>query len=284
MNQEINPAAKTADTLTLVAASLVLIVAFIPPFNFLGIASGLIAAVAALVALTNPHLSDSMRWATLLAGFFLLGALVVDIIAAIAVFGTSSALAETFGFDPALVTGVSAVVLIVSILFNAIAPIIFIGQAFISRATSGRRVVRRVVAQQNVAVMPPQPAPVPQPAPAPQPMMAPPPQPAPPTRVAPPRPRANAWVVNMQSNQNHQLFRGDTRIGRSMERNDVILNSARVSREHALIREMNGRFVLYEVGAQQQVYVNDQPIRRQHVLQQEDVIQLGDTRLRFIQG
>jgi hypothetical protein len=122
---------------------------------------------------------------------------------------------------------------------------------------------------------PPPPAPVrSEPAP-------PPPRPAPPPPPA--RPHANAWLVEAETNRNHQLFQGDTKIGRSKQ-NDIALNDKAVSREHALIREENGHFTIYDRGARTGIYLNGQRLERPELLAHGDTIELGDTRLQFVTG
>ena len=113
---------------------------------------------------------------------------------------------------------------------------------------------------------------------------APPPSPVPSAPVEPPkpqRPKADAWLVDANGHQ-HQLLQGDTRIGRSTRGNDIVLSDPSVSREHALIREQNGVFMLYDRGSKAGVYLNNHRLREPQVLYQSDVIQLGDVRLTFV--
>jgi hypothetical protein len=264
MNPSITTAARVADIVTLIVATILFLFGVIVS-AYLSLAIGLIVGAATLTALIKPELSIVMRWVTLAAGILLALILLIAMI-------FLEFVLLSLGVPP---TATGATIFII-LLLNSIPPGVFVGQIFVPRIPM-RGVQPINPAPQNVVVVPP----AAMPAPAPAALL---PQPMPPTQIRQPQQLANAWVVNMQTNQNYQLLRGETRLGRSKERNNVVLPSSRVSREHALIREMNGRFVLYEVGAQQQVYVNNQPVRRQHVLEQQDVIQLGDIQLRFIQG
>ena len=97
----------------------------------------------------------------------------------------------------------------------------------------------------------------------------------------PPRPHANAWLVEAGTNRNHQLFQGDTRLGRSKQ-NDIAFTDPAVSREHALIREERGHFTIYDRGAKTGVYINGKRLRQPMLLDHGDEIEMGDTRLRFV--
>lgn len=123
------------------------------------------------------------------------------------------------------------------------------------------------------------PRPVSPPRPEPEPVTEPPPRRRPPRR--PPQPKANAWLINEQDNRTYQLYQGDTRVGRS-KRNDVYLTDRAVSREHMLIREEEGYFTIYDRGSRSGTYVNDRRLERPILLAHDDVIDVGDTRLRFV--
>ncbi|MFQ5616090.1 MAG: FHA domain-containing protein [Anaerolineales bacterium] len=127
---------------------------------------------------------------------------------------------------------------------------------------------------------PPQAYPSPPPF-VPKPAPSPPPQPPP--RPRPTRPHANAWLIEPDTNRSHQLFQGDTRLGRGTQ-NDIALTDRAVSREHALIREENGHFTLYDRGSRTGIYLNGQRLQRPELLANGDTIELGDTRLQFVTG
>lgn len=96
------------------------------------------------------------------------------------------------------------------------------------------------------------------------------------------RERAMAWLVDEAAGRQYQLFKGDTRIGRKPEANDIVLNNPTVSREHALIREGGGVFTIYDRGSTGGTLVNSQRIRQPVILYHGDVIELGEVRLVFM--
>ena len=71
-------------------------------------------------------------------------------------------------------------------------------------------------------------------------------------------------------------------IGRRTD-NDIVLDSATVSRQHAQIRWRYGRFIVYDLSRRDRTAVNDQPIT-EHALQPGDVIALSDTLLIYGEG
>jgi hypothetical protein len=76
-----------------------------------------------------------------------------------------------------------------------------------------------------------------------------------------------------------------TRIGRSRRSNDIALDDQSVSREHALIRLENGRFVLSDRGSRNRSYVitssGEQEVVGRHVLADGDRLRIGETTLVF---
>jgi hypothetical protein len=139
-----------------------------------------------------------------------------------------------------------------------------------------------VCAQERQAYPPPPPRPQPV-YPEPEPVTIP---PSPEPRSSrPPRPRwplANAWLVDEQTDRRYQLYQGDTRIGRSKKNNDVVLTDKAISREHMLIREEQGHFTIYDRASKTGTYVNGRRLESPMLLDHDDVIEIGDTRLRFI--
>ncbi len=71
-------------------------------------------------------------------------------------------------------------------------------------------------------------------------------------------------------------------IGRSVD-NDVVLDAATVSRQHAQIRWRYGRFVLYDLSSRGRTQVNNLPISEM-VLQSGDVISLSSVKLIYGEG
>lgn len=76
------------------------------------------------------------------------------------------------------------------------------------------------------------------------------------------------------------LQAGHTRIGRDT-RNAVVLDSAKVSRRHADIETTGNAAVLLDLGSSNGTRVNGRTVRRQ-MLQNGDLIALGDVQLRFL--
>lgn len=108
-----------------------------------------------------------------------------------------------------------------------------------------------------------------------------------PSPAAPMRPMgtpANAWLVNVQNQQSHQLMRGETRIGRSTQHNHIVINNPQVGRQQAIIREEGMHFVLYEAGSRQHVIVNGNPVQGRYVLNPNDQVTFGNVVLRFVRG
>lgn len=97
----------------------------------------------------------------------------------------------------------------------------------------------------------------------------------------PSKPKANAWLVDERTNRNYQLNQGDTRVGRRSD-NDIVFRDKAVSREHMLIREEQGHFTIYDRGARSGTYVNGTRMEAPLLLAHGDVIDIGDTRLRFV--
>ncbi len=121
----------------------------------------------------------------------------------------------------------------------------------------------------------PAPPPAPRPGPTPRRERAAPPPP-------PPKPKANAWLVDERADRTHRLNQGDTRVGRGKEVNDLVFADKAVSREHMLIREEHGHFTLYDRGSRTGTLVNGSRVESPLLLAHDDIIEIGDTRLRFI--
>lgn len=78
------------------------------------------------------------------------------------------------------------------------------------------------------------------------------------------------------------LTKSVTSLGRNID-NDVVLDAATVSRQHAQIRWRYGRFILYDVSNRGRTQVNNQPVN-ETVLQSGDVISLSDVKLIYGEG
>jgi len=88
-------------------------------------------------------------------------------------------------------------------------------------------------------------------------------------------------------NPNHiwVLTTEEVRLGRKRGENDIPLKGLRASRYHALIRNVQGQFVVSSVNPENPIFVNNTPVYQQQTLQPGDILRAGDTVLRFeIQG
>jgi hypothetical protein len=91
----------------------------------------------------------------------------------------------------------------------------------------------------------------------------------------------DAFLI-VQGRNHVALDRPVTRIGRRFD-NDIVLESAAVSRLHAQIRWRDNFFVLYDVSGRGRTLVNGQATR-EHVLRPGDVIALSDVMLIYGEG
>lgn len=107
--------------------------------------------------------------------------------------------------------------------------------------------------------------------------------PATPTPSA--RPMSTGSLMFLQGARTGSEFRlpqGDTRIGRSAQRNDLALSDdSSISREHILIREQQGTFTLWDRGSSFGSFVNDRRVDGPVRLEHGDVITIGNTKARF---
>lgn len=81
--------------------------------------------------------------------------------------------------------------------------------------------------------------------------------------------------------QEHALLAGDTRLGRKHDDNDIILKGASASRNHAIIRFQDGHYQLYNLRIENPILINGQPMGQQHMLQNGDKIQAGESVFEF---
>lgn len=78
------------------------------------------------------------------------------------------------------------------------------------------------------------------------------------------------------------LTRSETMIGRADEA-EVRLAKAGVSRRHALIRRLDGpQFLLSDLGSTNGTYVNTRRLQQEVLLKDQDLIGIGDSRLKYI--
>ena len=87
-----------------------------------------------------------------------------------------------------------------------------------------------------------------------------------------------AWLE--QPSGERRYVESELRIGRG-EQNDLRLNDASVSRYHAFLRRVDGRYLLSDVGSQNGTFVNGERVTGERPLHNHDQIQIGNTRLVF---
>lgn len=90
-------------------------------------------------------------------------------------------------------------------------------------------------------------------------------------------------VDGLTPNNSWTLGETEFRLGRKSDENDLQLKGLNASRKHAVIRFEKGHYVIYAVNLNNPIIINDEPILHQHVLQNGDMILLGETILRFEQ-
>lgn len=76
-----------------------------------------------------------------------------------------------------------------------------------------------------------------------------------------------------------ELTGAETTIGRALE-NDIVVNQARVSRQHAVVAAQGDGFVVKDLESQNGVYVNGVKVAT-HVLKHGDEIMIGECKMRF---
>ncbi len=74
--------------------------------------------------------------------------------------------------------------------------------------------------------------------------------------------------------QETELTRDETRIGRALDHNDVVLDDAQVSRQHALIKRSGESLMLADAGSANGTFVNGQRIK-EHLLKDGDSFSIG---------
>jgi len=84
-----------------------------------------------------------------------------------------------------------------------------------------------------------------------------------------------AWLVISRKGAGHREYRlrTDSLVGRS-GRCDIVLDHDTVSQEHARIKLERGRFVIYDLGATNYTFINDQ-ITQKQTLHDGDRIRFG---------
>lgn len=91
-----------------------------------------------------------------------------------------------------------------------------------------------------------------------------------------------AWLVDADSGREYQLFKDATTIGRGSSSDIQITGNTKMSREHAMIRENGGRFMLVDRGSALGVKVNGRRLTSSMHLEPNDELDIAGTRLRFV--
>ncbi|HLZ31405.1 MAG TPA: adenylate/guanylate cyclase domain-containing protein [Chloroflexota bacterium] len=87
-----------------------------------------------------------------------------------------------------------------------------------------------------------------------------------------------AWLEHASGERRY--VQSEMRIGRG-EQNDLRLNDASVSRYHAFLRRVDGRYLLSDVGSQNGTFVNGRQVHAPSALDSGDRIRAGTTELTF---
>jgi adenylate cyclase len=94
----------------------------------------------------------------------------------------------------------------------------------------------------------------------------------------------NAKLVVRQENSRvteFPLAKEEIKIGRTAQRNDLVLDDPAVSREHAAIRRDPFGFLLIDLGSVNGTLVNGDPLQGPRVLMPGDVVSIGNTTLTY---
>lgn len=92
-----------------------------------------------------------------------------------------------------------------------------------------------------------------------------------------------AWLVSYDINPDgtdFRLYEGRTRIGRKST-NDIILNQAGISDEHALMLYRDGKFLIQDNLSTNGTLINGISIEEKTVLKNDDIIKIGNVELKL---
>ncbi|WP_448543459.1 S8 family serine peptidase [Roseiflexus sp.] len=135
--------------------------------------------------------------------------------------------------------------------------------------------------------------PTPAPVPAPVPVYTPPPAPAPPQPyrpapppVAAPQSPTGAWgtltvIAGAAQPRTYSLAGAEVLIGRSEECQIVLIGDGSVSRRHAIVRNDGRQVTVADAGSSHGTYLNGVRITQPAPVRRGDVLQVGQTQLRF---
>jgi hypothetical protein len=98
-----------------------------------------------------------------------------------------------------------------------------------------------------------------------------------------------AWLVRTAGEtpeQNYPLYDGENRIGRHRSFADIWLPDTTVSRRQAILTVNSDGAILQNLNAENPCSVNDQIVKSERVLQNGDILQIGEItfEFRFVQG
>jgi len=96
----------------------------------------------------------------------------------------------------------------------------------------------------------------------------------------PAQPKVLAILVNRKQPQDRYDVTASTDVGRGTT-NQVILQSATVSRQHAKIKEENGEFKVYDLASANGTFVNDNKVMNPVTLKDGDVVRFGEVEFLF---
>ena len=77
-----------------------------------------------------------------------------------------------------------------------------------------------------------------------------------------------------------ELTRDETRIGRAVDLNDIVLEDAQVSRQHAMIKRTGQNLTLVDPGSANGTFINGHRVK-EHLLKDGDLFVIGRYTLKF---
>ncbi|MCU0821232.1 MAG: GGDEF domain-containing protein [Spirochaetes bacterium] len=99
-------------------------------------------------------------------------------------------------------------------------------------------------------------------------------------------------LIGKQENKKYNLFIQDIinkkdyefSIGRGPNINDIVIDDASISRQHACIYKKGDKFYIKDNGSTNGTYINDEKVIGEKLLSNQDKIKIGSTILKFLQG
>ena len=90
-------------------------------------------------------------------------------------------------------------------------------------------------------------------------------------------------IEGLNPGQVWPLGNSEVRLGRKRDENNIPLQGLKASRHHALITLEGGRYIIASLSPDNPVIINNQPVPGKQVLHPGNIIQLGETTLRYEQ-